>query len=78
VPGVGGEPRGYLEFAKADGDKAYIKWTIQAVFSTCAEVSFIAHSFRWARPKAINHAYRVLRGLPLHGVRRYAQSSRAA
>jgi len=29
VPGVGGEPRGYLEFTKADGDKAYIKWTIQ-------------------------------------------------
>ena len=34
IPGVGGEPRGYLEFAKADGDKAYIKWTIQAVFVT--------------------------------------------
>jgi hypothetical protein len=34
MPGVGGEPRGYLEFAKADGDKAYIKWTIQAVFVT--------------------------------------------
>jgi hypothetical protein len=32
VPGVGGEPRGYLEFAKADGAKAYIKWTIQATF----------------------------------------------
>lgn len=32
VPGVGGEPRGYLEFTKTDGDKAYIKWTIQAVF----------------------------------------------
>jgi hypothetical protein len=32
VPGVGGEPRGYLEFTKADGDKTYIKWTIQAVF----------------------------------------------
>jgi hypothetical protein len=32
VPGVGGEPRGYLEFARADGDKAYIKWTIQAIF----------------------------------------------
>jgi hypothetical protein len=32
VPGVGGEPRGYLEFAKADGDKAYVKWTIQAIF----------------------------------------------
>jgi hypothetical protein len=32
VPGVGGEPRGYLEFTKGDGDKAYIKWTIQAVF----------------------------------------------
>jgi hypothetical protein len=32
VPGVGGEPRGYLEFTKPDGDKAYIKWMIQAVF----------------------------------------------
>ena len=31
VPGVGGEPRGYLEFTK-DGDKAYIKWSILAVF----------------------------------------------
>ena len=31
TPGVGGEPRGYLEFTK-DGDKAYIKWMIQAVF----------------------------------------------
>jgi hypothetical protein len=32
VPGVGGEPRGYLEFTKADGDRAYLKWTIQAIF----------------------------------------------
>jgi hypothetical protein len=32
VPGVGGEPRGYLEFTTADGDKAYIKWLIQAIF----------------------------------------------
>ena len=32
IPGIGGEPRGYLEFTKPDGDKAYIKWTIQAVF----------------------------------------------
>ncbi|WP_210250719.1 hypothetical protein [Bradyrhizobium hipponense] len=32
VPGIGGEPRGYLEFTKPDGDKAYIKWAIQAIF----------------------------------------------
>jgi len=32
VPGVGGEPIGYLEFAATDGSKAYLKWTIQAVF----------------------------------------------
>lgn len=32
VPGVGGEPRGYLEFTRADGTKAYIKWVIQAIF----------------------------------------------
>jgi len=32
VPAVGGEPRGYLEFTTTDGNKAYIKWVIQAVF----------------------------------------------
>jgi hypothetical protein len=32
VPGVGGEPHGYLAFAATDGSKAYIKWGIQAVF----------------------------------------------
>lgn len=32
VPGVGGEPRGYLEFRTTDGSKAYLKWLIQAVF----------------------------------------------
>ena len=32
VPGVGGEPRGYLEFSTTDGSKAYIKWVIQVVF----------------------------------------------
>lgn len=32
MPGIGGEPRGYLEFTKADGDKAYVKWMIQAIF----------------------------------------------
>ena len=32
VPGVGGEPHGYLEFAGSDGSRAYLKWTIQAVF----------------------------------------------
>ncbi|HXF52669.1 MAG TPA: hypothetical protein VNK52_00965 [Hyphomicrobiaceae bacterium] len=32
VPGVGGEPHGYLEFAAADGSKAYVKWEIRAVF----------------------------------------------
>lgn len=32
LPGIGGEPHGYLEFATTDGSKAYLKWTIQAVF----------------------------------------------
>ena len=32
VPGLGGEPHGYLEFAATDGSKAYLKWAIQAVF----------------------------------------------
>src|SRR5262245_12954884 len=31
VPGVGGEPRGYFEFTRPEGDKAYLKWTIQAM-----------------------------------------------
>jgi hypothetical protein len=37
VPNVGGEPGGYLAFATEDGSKAYIKWTIQAVFVPGAE-----------------------------------------
>lgn len=32
VPGVGGEPRGYLEFVTTDGSKAYLKWVIHAAF----------------------------------------------
>lgn len=31
-PGVGGAPRGYLEFADDDGDKVYLEWTVRAVF----------------------------------------------
>ncbi len=31
-PGVGGHPRGYLEFVAADGDKAYVEWDVRAVF----------------------------------------------
>ena len=32
VPGVAGDPRGYLEFAQPNGDKAYIKWIVRAIF----------------------------------------------
>jgi hypothetical protein len=32
VPGLGGEPRGYLEFVKTDSSKAYLKWIIHAAF----------------------------------------------
>ena len=32
VPGVGGDPRGYLTFTAANGDIAYIKWRVRAVF----------------------------------------------
>jgi len=32
TPGVGGDPRGYLVFATPDGDIAYIKWQVRAVF----------------------------------------------
>lgn len=32
VPGVGGDPRGYLVFAASKEDVAYIKWQVRAVF----------------------------------------------
>lgn len=32
VPGVTGEPRGYLVFSRPDGAKAYVKWQVSAVF----------------------------------------------
>lgn len=32
VPGVGGDPSGYLVFAAGDGDVAYVKWSMRAVF----------------------------------------------
>lgn len=32
VPGVGGDPSGYLVFTAPDGDIAYIKWLVRAVF----------------------------------------------
>ncbi|MCW5700302.1 MAG: hypothetical protein KIT00_10730 [Rhodospirillales bacterium] len=31
IPGVGGDPRGYLEMTAKNGDVAYIKWQIRAV-----------------------------------------------
>ena len=32
VPGVAGDPRGYLVFALPGGDVAYVKWQVRAVF----------------------------------------------
>lgn len=32
TPGDSGEPRGYLVFALPDGDTAYVKWQVRAVF----------------------------------------------
>ncbi len=32
VPGVGGDPSGYLVFTGADGSIAYVKWTVRAIF----------------------------------------------
>ncbi|GAB7545505.1 hypothetical protein CS8_051870 [Cupriavidus sp. 8B] len=32
VPGVGGDPSGYLVFTAAEGDVAYVKWSMRAVF----------------------------------------------
>ncbi|MGX1097390.1 hypothetical protein [Amorphus sp. MBR-141] len=32
VPGVGGDPRGYLVMTAPNGDIAYVKWQVRAVF----------------------------------------------
>ena len=32
IPGVGGDPRGYLVMTANNGDIAYIKWQVRAVF----------------------------------------------
>ena len=32
IPGIGGNPTGYLEFTAANGDIAYVQWQIGAVF----------------------------------------------
>ena len=32
IPGVSGDPRGYLVFAGLNGDEAYVKWQVQATF----------------------------------------------
>ena len=32
MPGVGGQPQGYLAFVTADGSNAYLKWIIHASF----------------------------------------------
>ena len=34
LPGVGGDPSGYLVFTAAEGSIAYVKWTVRAVFIT--------------------------------------------
>lgn len=34
VPGVGGDPRGYLALTTASGDIAYVKWRVRAIFVT--------------------------------------------
>lgn len=32
IPGDSGDPRGYLVFTLPNGDNAYVKWTVRAVF----------------------------------------------
>lgn len=32
IPGVSGDPHGYLVFETAAGDKVYLKWAVRAVF----------------------------------------------
>ncbi|MDH3666541.1 MAG: hypothetical protein OEN23_06390 [Paracoccaceae bacterium] len=36
-PPIGGDPQGYLELTAANGDIAYLKWTVRAVFLKGAE-----------------------------------------
>lgn len=36
-PPIGGDPHGYLELTAANGDIAYLKWTVRAVFVKGAE-----------------------------------------
>ena len=45
-PPFGGDPQGYLEFEAANGDIAYIKWTVRAVFTKGEE-----------RPKLIDYGH---------------------
>jgi hypothetical protein len=37
TPGIGGDPRGYLEFIRPDGAVAYVKWRVRAVFIAGAD-----------------------------------------
>jgi hypothetical protein len=47
VPGEGGDPRGYLTFTSGEGNVAYIKWTIRAVFVPGAD----------GKPKLLDQGY---------------------
>ncbi len=37
IPGDSGDPRGYLQFTLPNGDLAYVKWQVRAVFVTGAD-----------------------------------------
>lgn len=47
VPGDSGDPRGYLVFASPNGDLAYVKWQVRAVFVPGAD----------GKPKLLDNGY---------------------
>lgn len=47
VPGESGDPRGYLVFAAPNGDLAYVKWRVRAVFVPGAD----------GKPKLLDNGY---------------------
>lgn len=47
VPGVGGDPSGYLVFTQPSGDIAYVKWTVRAVFVPGANGPMLLDNGTW-------------------------------
>ena len=46
-PPIGGDPHGYLELTAANGDVAYLKWTVRAVFVKGTEKPMLFDNGYW-------------------------------